>query len=55
MLKNKSKKRIKHLLDNSLMLDTALAPKVIYDKTANIAKTAHRNGTTLSMKLLKRV
>ena len=41
------KKRIKHLLDNSLMLVTALAPKIGYDRAAHIAKTAHKNGTTL--------
>ena len=32
------KKRIKYLLDNSLMLVTALAPKIGYDKAASIAK-----------------
>ncbi len=31
----------------SLMLVTALAPKIGYDKAAKIAKTAHANGTTL--------
>ena len=41
------KKRIKDLLNNSLMLVTALAPKIGYDKAANIAKAAHKNGTTL--------
>ena len=41
------KKRIKYLLDNSLMLVTALAPKIGYDKAALIAKTAYKNGTTL--------
>jgi fumarate hydratase class II len=34
-------------LERSLMLVTALAPKVGYDIAAKIAKTAHRNGTTL--------
>ena len=29
------------------MLVTALAPKIGYDKAAKIAKTAHKNGTTL--------
>ena len=33
------KKRIKYLLDNSLMLVTALAPSIGYDKAADIAKT----------------
>ena len=31
----------------SLMLVTALAPKIGYDNAAKIAKTAHKNGTTL--------
>jgi fumarate hydratase class II len=34
-------------LERSLMLVTALAPKVGYDIAAKIAKTAHKNGTTL--------
>jgi fumarate hydratase class II len=34
-------------LDRSLMLVTALAPKIGYDKAAKIAKMAHKNGTTL--------
>jgi fumarate hydratase, class II len=38
---------IKQALDRSLMLVTALAPKIGYDKAAKIAKTAHKNGTTL--------
>ena len=47
------KKRIKHLLDNSLMLVTALAPKIGYDKAAKIAKTAYKNGTTLKHEVIK--
>ena len=47
------KKRIKFLLDNSLMLVTALAPKIGYDKAAKIAKTAHKNGTTLKQEVIK--
>jgi len=47
------KKRIKHLLDNSLMLVTALAPKIGYDKAAYIAKSAHKNGTTLKEEVIK--
>ncbi|RDE07619.1 class II fumarate hydratase [Pelagibacterium lacus] len=39
--------RIKEHLDNSLMLVTALNRKIGYDNAAKIAKTAHRNGTTL--------
>lgn len=38
---------IKAGLERSLMLVTALAPKVGYDIAAKIAKTAHKNGTTL--------
>lgn len=40
-------KRIKELLDNSLMLVTALNTKIGYYKAAEIAQTAHKNGTTL--------
>ena len=47
------KKRIKYLLDNSLMLVTALAPKIGYDRAAQIAKTAHKNGTTLKEEVVK--
>ena len=46
-------KRIKNLLDNSLMLVTALAPKIGYDNAAKIAKAAHKNGTTLKEEVLK--
>jgi fumarate hydratase, class II len=38
---------IKAALGRSLMLVTALAPKIGYDAAAKIAKTAHKNGTTL--------
>jgi len=47
------KKRIKYLLDNSLMLVTALAPKIGYDRAAQIAKVAHKNGTTLKEEVIK--
>lgn len=39
--------RIKELLNNSLMLVTALNTKIGYYKAAEIANTAHKNGTTL--------
>jgi fumarate hydratase, class II len=39
--------RIRSLMQNSLMLVTALAPKIGYDNAARVAKTAHANGTTL--------
>ncbi len=48
-----NKERIKDLLDNSLMLVTALAPKIGYDNAAKIAKAAHKNGTTLKQEILK--
>ena len=38
---------IKALMERSLMLVTALAPHIGYDKAAEIAKTAHKRGTTL--------
>lgn len=40
-------KRINELMRRSLMLVTALAPKIGYDNAAKVAKTAHHNGTTL--------
>jgi len=42
-----NEKRIADLMEKSLMLVTALAPKIGYDNAAKIAKTAHKNGTTL--------
>ena len=48
-----NKKRIKSYLDNSLMLVTALSPKVGYDNAAKIAKKAHKNGTTLKEEAIK--
>ncbi|MER0237941.1 class II fumarate hydratase [Fulvimarina sp. MAC8] len=42
-----NEERIKSLMEQSLMLVTALAPTIGYDNAANIAKTAHKNGTTL--------
>ena len=47
------KKRIKYLLDNSLMLVTALTPKIGYDNAAKIAKDAHKNGTSLKEEVIK--
>ncbi|MGN6284064.1 MAG: class II fumarate hydratase [Afipia sp.] len=40
-------KRIDELMQRSLMLVTALAPKIGYDNAAKVAKTAHARGTTL--------
>ncbi|MBC8130865.1 MAG: class II fumarate hydratase, partial [Rhizobiaceae bacterium] len=42
-----NEERIRHLMQQSLMLVTALAPTIGYDNAARIAKTAHKNGTTL--------
>jgi len=39
--------RIRELLERSLMLVTALAPHIGYDRAAEIAKKAHRDGSTL--------
>ena len=41
------KVRIEKLMRESLMLITALAPKIGYDNATLVAKTAHKNGTTL--------
>ena len=48
-----NKKKIKEHLDNSLMLVTALAPKIGYDNAAKIAKKALKNGTTLKEEAVK--
>jgi fumarate hydratase class II len=45
--------RIRELTERSLMLVTALTPVIGYDKAAEIAKKAHRNGTTLREEAVK--
>jgi len=45
--------RIAELMERSLMLVTALAPKIGYDKATEIAKAAHKNGTTLREEALR--
>ncbi len=45
--------QLKELLSRSLMLVTALAPAIGYDKAAGIAKAAHQHGTTLREEALK--
>ncbi len=45
--------RIKILLDNSLMLVTALNTKIGYYKAAEIANAAHQNGTTLKEEAIR--
>jgi len=47
------KNKIKEHLDNSLMLVTALSPKIGYDNAAKIAKKALKNNTTLKFEALK--
>ena len=42
-----NEEQIKSLMERSLMLVTALAPTIGYDNATTIAKTAHKNGTTL--------
>jgi fumarate hydratase, class II len=44
---------IKAGLERSLMLVTALAPKIGYDNAAKIAKTAHKRGTTLKKEAVR--
>lgn len=46
-------KRIKELVDNSLMLVTALNTHIGYEKAAKIAKAAHKNGTSLREEAIK--
>ena len=48
-----NKKKTKEHLDNSLMLVTALAPKIGYDNAAKIAKKALKNKTTLKIEALR--
>jgi len=45
--------RISELLSRSLMLVTALAPTIGYDNATKVAKTAHKNGTTLREEAVK--
>ncbi|HEX7647973.1 MAG TPA: class II fumarate hydratase [Noviherbaspirillum sp.] len=47
-----NRERIADLMERSLMLVTALAPHIGYDKAAQIAKKAHREGTTLKQSAL---
>ena len=48
-----NKKKMQEDLNNSLMLVTALAPKIGYDNAAKIAKTALKNGTTLKYEAVR--
>ena len=47
-----NREQIDKLMNESLMLVTALNPHIGYDKAAKIAKTAHKNGTTLKQEAL---
>merc|ERR1712223_2373389 len=47
-----NRERVDKLLYESLMLVTALNPHIGYDKAAKIAKTAHKNGTTLKQEAI---
>ena len=47
------KDRIEKLMRESLMLVTALAPKIGYDNATAVAKSAHKNGTTLKEEAVK--
>src|SRR4029078_12940754 len=44
---------IRALMERSLMLVTALTPKIGYDNAAKVASTAHKNGTTLREEAVK--
>jgi len=48
-----NRNRVSTLLNESLMLVTALNPHIGYDKAAKIAKTAHKNGTTLKEEAIR--
>ena len=48
-----NRERIQELLDRSLMLVTALAPRLGYDRAAEIAKRAHKEGLTLKEAAVK--
>jgi len=45
--------RIEKLMQESLMLVTALAPKIGYDNATKVAKAAHANGTTLKEEAIR--
>jgi len=48
-----NREKIANIVNESLMLVTALNPHIGYDKAAHIAKTAHKEGTTLKASALK--
>ena len=48
-----NEQRIRELMQRSLMLVTALSPRIGYDKAAQVAKAAHANGTTLRVEAVR--
>lgn len=48
-----NEERINKLMEESLMLVTALAPTIGYDNATKVAKTAHKNGTNLKEEAIK--
>ncbi len=48
-----NEERIRELVEKSLMLVTALSPKIGYDNASKVAKAAHANGTTLREEAIK--
>ena len=48
-----NEERIGSMMRESLMLVTALAPHIGYDNATTVAKTAHKNGTTLREEAVK--
>ena len=48
-----NEERIRELVEKSLMLVTALSPKIGYDNASKVAKAAHANGTTLREEAVK--
>ena len=48
-----NEERINKLMEESLMLVTALAPIIGYDNATTVAKTAHKNGTNLKEEAIK--
>lgn len=48
-----NRENIAKIMNESLMLVTALNPHIGYDKAAKIAKTAHKEGTTLKQAAIK--
>jgi fumarate hydratase, class II len=50
---NANEEKIRELVEKSLMLVTALSPKIGYDNASKVAKAAHANGTTLREEAVK--